>query len=161
MTSTIKTGVTTFAMPNDLEVVITRLVDAPRRMVYDAWTNPRHIPNWLAPEGWSMPVCEIEPRPGAAWRYVYRKQDGTEMTLHGVVRELRPPERIVMTESWGPEWPETVNTVVLTESGGRTIIELTIRYPSMEARDAALSTGAKEGLEQGFVKLDRLLETMV
>lgn len=160
MVTLAKTGVTTYATPSDREVVITRVVDAPRRLVYDMWTNPKHVSQWMHPEGWSMPVCEMDARPGGKWRYVYRRATGTEMTLHGTVREASPPERFVSTENWGPEWPETVNTLVLTETGGQTVITLTINYPSREARDAALQTGMKEGLEEGFAQLDRLLEKL-
>jgi uncharacterized protein YndB with AHSA1/START domain len=108
-----------------------------------------------------MPVCEIDLRPGGAWRYVYRKADGNEMTLQGSYREVTPPERLVATESWGPEWPETVNTTVLSESAGQTTITITVRYPSKEARDAALETGMKEGMNQGFARLDVLLDTLL
>ena len=80
-------------------------------LVFDAWTNPTHVPQWLlGPEGWTMPVCEIDLRPGGSWRYVWRKTDGTEMAMAGSYREFAPPERLVSTERWGPEWPETINT---------------------------------------------------
>jgi len=157
-----RTGVTTYTTPSDREVVITRVVSAPRRVVFEAFTNTRHVPNWLiGPEGWTMPVCEIDLRPGGRWRYVYRKGDGSEMTMQGSYREVAPPERLVSTESWGPEWPETVNTMVLTETEGLTTITITVRYPTKEARDAALKTGMKEGMDQGFARLDTLLETLV
>ena len=157
-----RTGVTTYTTPSDREVVITRVVSAPRRIVFEAFTDTRHVPNWLiGPEGWTMPVCEIDLRPGGRWRYVYRKGDGSEMTMQGSYREVVPPERVVSTESWGPEWPETVNTMVLTETEGLTTITITVRYPSKEARDAALKTGMKEGMDQGFARLDALLETLV
>jgi len=107
-----------------------------------------------------MPVCEIDLRPGGAWRYVWRKEDGVEMAMGGTYREVKPPERFVSTERWGPEWPETVNTVVFTESAGFTTITLTVQYPSKEARDAALATGMKERMEQGFVRLEELLRRL-
>ena len=155
-------GVTTYATPSDREVVVTRVVDAPRRLVFDAMSNPKHVPQWLTgPAGWTMPVCEIDLRPGGAWRYVYRQPDGAEMTLQGSYREVAPPERIVSTESWGPEWPETINTLVLTEAAGQTTITMTIRYPSQEARDAALRSGMKDGMDQGFARLDGLLASLV
>lgn len=155
-------GVTTYATPSDREVVVTRVVDAPRRLVFDAMSNPKHVPQWLTgPEGWTMPVCEIDLRPGGAWRYVYRQPDGAEMTLQGSYREVAPPERIVSTESWGAEWPETINTLVLTEAAGQTTITMTIRYPSQEARDAALRSGMKDGMDQGFARLDGLLASLV
>ena len=162
MITAARTGITTYATPSDREVVVTRVVSAPRRVVLDAFTNTRHVPNWLiGPDGWTMPVCEIDLRPGGTWRYVYRKNDGSEMTMQGSYREVVPPERLVSTESWGPEWPETVNTMVLTEAGGLTTITLTVQYPSKEARDAALKTGMKSGMDQSFVRLDGLLETLV
>jgi uncharacterized protein YndB with AHSA1/START domain len=155
-------GVTTYATPSDREIVVTRLVDAPRRLVFDAMSNPKHVPQWLTgPEGWTMPVCEIDLRPGGAWRYVYRQPNGADMTLQGSYREVAPPERIVSTESWGPEWPETINTLVLTEAAGQTTITMTIRYPSQEARDAALRSGMKDGMDQGFARLDGLLASLV
>jgi uncharacterized protein YndB with AHSA1/START domain len=159
MTSGTSTGVTSYTTPSDREVLLTRVVSAPRRLVFAAWTEPRHLQRWLTgPEGWTMPVCEIDLRPGGRWRYVYRKASGTEMTLTGSVLEVAPPERLVTTESWGPEWPETVNTLVLTESEGRTTIALTITYVSKEARDAALATGAMDGMNRAFELLDELLD---
>jgi len=153
-----RVGETTFATPSDREVVITRIVDAPRRLVFEAWTNPEHVPQWLlGPEGWTMPVCEIDLRVGGTWRYVWRKDDGAEMAMSGIYREVVRPERIVSTERWGPEWPETVNTVQLVEAAGRTTITITVLYPSKEARDMALQTGMKEGMNQGFARLDELL----
>ncbi len=161
MTGMGRSGVTTYATPGDREIVITRVVDAPRRLVFDAWTNTRHVPQWLlGPPGWTMPVCEIDLRVGGSWRYVWRKSDGEELAMGGIYREVVPPERVVSTERWGPEWPETVNTLLLTESGGRTTITLTVAYPSKEARDAALQTGMKEGMEQGFARLDELLRRL-
>jgi len=153
-----RAGETTYATPSDREIVITRVVDAPRRLVFEAWTNPEHVPQWLlGPEGWTMPVCEIDLRVGGTWHYVWRKDDGAEMAMTGTYREIVPPERIVSTERWGPEWPETVNTVQLVEAAGRTTITITVLYPSKEARDMALQTGMKEGMNQGFARLDELL----
>jgi uncharacterized protein YndB with AHSA1/START domain len=159
MTSGASSGVTSYTTPSDREVLLTRVVRAPRRLVFAAWTEPRHLQRWLTgPEGWTMPVCEIDLRPGGRWRYVYRKASGTELTLTGTVVEVAPPERLVTTESWGPEWPETVNTLELTESEGRTTIALTITYVSKEARDAALATGAMDGMNRAFELLDELLD---
>jgi uncharacterized protein YndB with AHSA1/START domain len=105
-------------------------------------------------------VCEIDLRPGGKWRYVWRNGDGSEMEMAGEYREVVRPERLVTTEKWGPEWPETVNTVVLTESDRLTTITLTVTYPSKEARDAALQTGMKEGMDVSYARLDELLEKL-
>lgn len=151
----------TVTMPTDREVAITRVFDAPRRLVFEAWTSPEHLPHWmLGPEGWTMPVCEIDVRPGGSWHFVWRRSDGTEMGMHGVYREIKPPERLVSTESWGGNWPETLNTLVLTEEAGKTTATLTILYPSKEARDAALQTGMKDGVAVSFDRLAEYLGKM-
>ena len=154
MTTADRVGETTFATPSDTEIEITRVVDAPRALVFDAWTKPEHIPNWmLGPPGWTMPVCEVDLRAGGAWHFAWHKSDGNEMTMRGIYREVSPPERIVSTESWGPEWPETLNTVTFSEEAGQTTIVVTVRYPSKEARDAALGTGMKQGMNMSFERL--------
>ena len=160
MTQQHRVGTTTFTLPSDVEVVATRVVNAPRRLVFDAHTNPAHLPHWLlGPEGWTMPICEIDLRPGGAWRYVWRKSDGSEMAMRGVYQEIVPPELVVSTESWGGDWPETITTLLLTEQDGKTIITQRVRYPSKEARDAALKTVMREGMAQGYDRLDAYLAT--
>jgi uncharacterized protein YndB with AHSA1/START domain len=152
---------TTITTPSDREVALTRVFDAPRRLVWEAWTRPEHLRHWmLGPEGWAMPVCEIDLRPGGSHRTVWRKADGAEMEISGGYREVTPPQRLVSTESWGEGWPETVNTLVLAEEGGRTTLTLTILYPSLVARDAALRTGMKEGIDQSFARLVSYLPSL-
>jgi uncharacterized protein YndB with AHSA1/START domain len=156
-----KVGATTFTTPSDREIVMTRVVDAPRRLVFEAWTNPEHVPDWmLGPEGWTMPVCEIDLRPGGAWHFVWRRSDGTEMEMRGMYKEIAPPKRLVSTESWGGDWSETLNTLVLSEEDGKTTITLTVLYPSKEARDAASKTGMKEGASESFDRLAEYLRTI-
>ena len=152
---------TTLTAPSDREIVITRVVAAPRGLVFEAYTNPEHPPHWmLGPEGWSMPVCEIDLRVGGTWRFVWRRSDGAEMEMRGVYQEIVPPERLVSTESWGGEWPETLNTLLLSEEDGRTTITQRVLYPSKEARDAALKTGMQEGMAQSFDRLAEYVATM-
>ena len=156
-----KTSATTFTTPSDREIQMTRVVDAPRRLVFDAWTKPEHVRQWmLGPDGWSMPVCEIDLRPGGSWHFVWRREDGSEMEMRGVYKEIEPPERIVNTESWGADWPETLNTMVLTEEDGKTTITCTMLYPSKEARDAALQTGMKDGASKSFDRLAAYLRSI-
>jgi uncharacterized protein YndB with AHSA1/START domain len=152
---------TTLTTPSDREIVITRVVGAPRRLVFEAYTNPEHLPRWmLGPQGWTMPVCEIDLRVGGAWHFVWRRSDGTEMAMRGVYREIVPPERLVSTESWGGDWPETLNTLMLSEEDGKTTITQRVLYPSKEARDAALKTGMQEGMSESFDRLAEYLATM-
>ena len=161
MATTNSAGATTFTLPSDREIAATRVFDAPRRLVFEAHTNPKHVPNWmLGPEGWTMPVCEIDLRPGGAWHFVWRKADGTEMAMRGTYKEVAPPERVVTTESWGEPWPETINTVTLVEKDGKTTLTMTVLYPSKEARDAALKTGMKDGMTQSFDRLAEYLQAM-
>lgn len=161
MTTALRTGVSTYSTPSDREVVVTRLVDAPPHLVYLAMTDARHIPNWLTgPEGWTMPVCEVDVRPGGAWRYVYRKASGKEMTIAGRYLEVVPGERIVATESWGEPWPEIVNTTTLTAVGAQTLITMTMTFDSLAARDAALGTGMNSGLDRSLDNLDALLPSL-
>ena len=151
----------TVTTPTEREIVMTRVFDAPRSLVFDAWTNPAHVPHWmLGPAGWTMPVCEIDLRPGGAWHFVWRRSDGTEMGMRGIYKEIVPPERLVSTESWGGDWPETLNTLILSEEDGKTTISLRVLYPSKEARDAALQTGMKDGVSVSFDRLAEYLRTM-
>ena len=130
MPMTDQIGATTFTTPSEREFAITRVFDAPRKSVFEAWTHPKHIPHWmLGPDGWTMPVCEVDLRPGGSWHFVWRRADGTEMGMTGEYREIARPERLVSTERWGGEWPETLNTVSLRAEGGKTEVTLTVLYP--------------------------------
>ncbi len=152
---------TTFTTPSDRELVATRVVEAPRALVWDVWTKPEHPPHWMTgPDGWTMPVCEIDLRPGGAWHYVWSGADGTRMEMRGEYREIVAPERLVSTESWGGDWPDTLNTLVLTEKDGETTMTCTVRYPSKEAREKALGTGMTEGWSRSYDRLDEYLRTI-
>lgn len=156
-----KVGATTFTTPSEREIAAMRVFDAPPRLVWEAHTKPEHVSRWmLGPDGWTMPVCEIDLRPGGVWHFVWRGLDGTEMEMRGEYREIAPPERLVSTESWGGDWPETLNTVDLTEKGGKTTMVTTILYPSKEAREKALCTGMEEGWSHSYGRLDEYLRTM-
>lgn len=162
MPSAADTGVTTFSTPSDTQVRFTRVVAAPRELTFEVYTRPEHLQEWLGGlEGWTMLICEMEPRSGGTWRYGWRKADGTEMIMGGIVKEFVPGERVVTTERWGPEWPETLNMVEFVESGGMTTITTTVTYPSKEARDAAIQTGMRDGLDVSYARLEKLLESLV
>jgi uncharacterized protein YndB with AHSA1/START domain len=155
MTTESKVGATTFRTSSEREVVITRVVDAPRALVFDAMTKPEHVPHWYGRHGWTLPVCEIDLRPGGAWRYVLRGPDGDEMGMRGVFQELTPPERLVTTESFDDYPGESLNTLVLAERDGQTTITVTVLYDSQEIRDAVLASGMQEGASETY---DRLVE---
>ena len=149
--------------PTDREIVMTRVFNAPRRLVFDAWTKPELVRRWLlGPPGWTMPVCEIDLRVGGAYRFVWLCQDGTTMGMGGVYREIVIPERIVNTQLFDQDWTggETLGTLLLTEQGGKTTLTNAVLYSSREARDGALRTRMAEGVEAGYARLDELLPSM-
>lgn len=156
-------GALTIETPADREIVLTRVFDAPRDLVYDCYTKPELVRRWLlGPPGWSFEVCEIDLRVGGGYRYVWRSADGTSMGMRGVYREILPPERIVDTQLFDEDWTggETVGTLVLRERNGKTTVTTTIAYASLQARDAALRTGMAEGMGAGFDRLEAYLATV-
>ena len=153
---------TAFTTPDDLEVVATREFDAPRRTVWQAFTSPEHIPHWMTgPDGWTMPVCEMDFRVGGKWHYVWRRANGNELDMVGEYREIVPQERYVNTENWGADWPETINTNVFSDTeDGRTLVVSTVRFPSKEARDRAIGTGMNSGWSTSYARLDAYLQSI-
>jgi uncharacterized protein YndB with AHSA1/START domain len=156
-----KAAPTEFSTPSDREIMVRRVFDAPRRLVWDAFTKCEHMKQWMTgPDGWTMTVCQMDLRPGGKIKWTWRREDGTEMTITGVTKEVTPPERYVMTESWGDPWPESLNTLVLLEKGGKTTLTQTLLYPSKEARDAALGTGMKDGMVVSYDRLEAFLRNL-
>ena len=144
----------------DRDVTIVRTFDAPRRLVFEAHTNPELVRRWLlGPPGWAMVVCEIDLRVGGAYRYLWRNADGTQMGIGGIHREIVVPERIVATQLFDDDWTggEALSTLVLTEREGRTTLTNTMRYSSREARDAVLKTPMEQGLAAGYDRLATVL----
>lgn len=153
--------------PSDLEIVMKRVFDAPRHLVWDAMTRPELVRRWLyAPEGWTMTVCEGEPRVGGHFRWAWNDETGKPaLAIWGVNREVVPPERMVHTETMelgdGVPLGELLATVVLSENGGKTSLQMTLSFPSKEARDGALASGMEHGVAAGYNRLDEILATMV
>jgi uncharacterized protein YndB with AHSA1/START domain len=147
--------------PSDREIRMTRLFQAPRNLVFDAWTMPDLLKRWLhGPEGWTLAECTVDLRVGGSARYVWRNVDGRSMGMTSTYREIVRPERIVAAELFDEDWTggEAIGTVVFTEQAGRTTLTQTVLYASREARDGAHATGMADGVEASFVQLDRLLE---
>lgn len=146
--------------PSDREICLTRLFDAPRNLVFDAMTKPEHVTYWWGclDEGYSVPGCEIDLRPGGAWRFVNRTPKGQLATFYGVYREIAPPERLVFTEIFEP-FPdvESVVTAVFTDENGKTRLTLTALYPSLEVRDSVLKTGMERGAAISYDRLEEVV----
>jgi len=145
----------------DREIVMTRVFDAPRKLIFDAFTKPELLKQWLlGPPGWSMPVCEIDLRVGGRYRYVWRRDsDGTEMGCGGVYREIVPPERLVHTEQFDNPWypGESLITTLLDEQQGKTTLTATMLYESRAARDGILKSGMESGVAASYDRLAELL----
>jgi len=160
MKKTVNLKVTT---PTDREIVMTRVFDAPRSLVWDALTKPELLKRWmLGPPGWTMPVCEIDLKVGGKYRYVWCNADGTEMGMGGALREIASPQRLVVTEKFDQSWyqGEALVTNALVEQGGKTTLTLTILYESREARDTALKSEMERGVAASYDRLAELLVSM-
>lgn len=149
--------------PREREIHIERVFNAPRELVFDAWTNCEHLKRWYGPRDWTLVHCEIDLRPGGRWRFVQRGPEGMEMGQNGEYQEVVRPECFVTTEVFeGPEFEQmgagTVNTLAFEEQDGRTTLKGVIAYASQEARDAALQTPMEEGMGESFDRLAELVE---
>jgi len=159
------TGTLEITTPTEREIAMTRVFDAPRHLVFDAWTRPELLKRWLlGPPGWSMVVCEIDLRAGGSYRYVWRhERDGKDMGMGGEYREVVPPERLVATERFDDPWypGEAVGTMTFAEESGRTTITQTLLYETREARDGVLKSGMERGVEASYDRLAEYLASVV
>ena len=155
-----KTETLNVTLPSEREIAMTRVFHAPRRLVWEAHTKPELVQRWLlGPDGWSMPVCEMDLRVGGKYRWVWRRdKDGTEMASGGVFQEIVAPERLVSTEQFEQAWypGEGLNTLVLTEKDGKTTLTQTMLYESREIRDGVLKSGMESGVEASYDRLDEI-----
>jgi uncharacterized protein YndB with AHSA1/START domain len=151
------TGTLKVTLPTDREIVLTRVFDAPRQLVFDAFTKPELLKRWFGPHGWCLVVCEVDFKVGGGFRFVLRGPDGKEMGMRGVYREIVPPERSVHMESFDDYPGESQVTAVLVEQGGKTTLTATVLYPSREVRDIVLKSGMEHGAAESYDKLAELL----
>ncbi|HEY1275768.1 MAG TPA: SRPBCC family protein [Thermoleophilaceae bacterium] len=150
-------------LPTDEQILITREFDAPRHLVYQAYTTPELVRRWWAGKRGEVTSCEIDLRVGGTWRYVMVASGGHEVAFHGEFREIVPNERIVTTEVYeGADAAagEPLNIVTFTEADGRTILELLVQCPSKELRDAIIDSGMEGGLQEGLDLLEEVAASM-
>ena len=144
-------GTATVTLPTDEQILITREFDAPRHLVYTAWTTPELVRRWWHAKRGEVTLCEIDLRVGGAWRFVMVADGGFEVGFHGEYREIVPDERIVSTEVYeGMPDAEAVNTLTLTERDGRTTMTILVQHASKEHRDAHVESGMEAGLQDAM-----------
>jgi uncharacterized protein YndB with AHSA1/START domain len=144
-------------LPSDTEILLSRVFDAPRHLVFETMTKPEYVRRWWGcMEGYTMPVCEIDFRVGGKWRYVMIGSDGNEIGFHGEYREIVPAQRIVQTEIFEP-FPDSPSlcTMTLEERDGKTYYQTLVQHTSKEARDMHVQSGMEVG---AGISLDRLEE---
>ena len=151
--------------PTDCEIVLTRVLNAPRRLVFEAMSKPEFLRRWLlGPPGWTMTVCEVDLRPGGTFRHEWQNEDGSAMAMSGVYREVVIPERVVRTERFefgcDNQSGEQVATMVFLEENGKTKVTISVLFPTKEARDGMIASGMEHGVAAGYDRLDAILAEM-
>ena len=150
-------GTATVTLPADEQIEIRREFDAPRHLVYEAWTTPSLVERWWHSKRGEMTVCEIDLRVGGKWRYVMVADGGMEVGFHGEYREIVPNERIVSTEVYeGMPDAEAVNTVTFAEVDGRTVVTILVQHASKEHRDIHIQSGMEDGLQDALDLLEQV-----
>lgn len=149
---------TVVSLPSDREILVVRVFDAPRDLVFRACTDPALIPRWWGPRYLTTTVAQHDMRPGGGWRYVQRAPDGSEFGFHGEFREIAAPERVVQTfEFEGMPGHIIVQTMTLAEQDGKTTLTTHELYQSQEDRDGMLATGMESGMNESYERLEELV----
>ncbi len=149
------------AEPGKQEIIMTRVFDAPRELVFKACTDPKHIPQWWGPKYLTTTVDKMEVRPGGLWRFVQRDADGNEYAFHGVYHDSVSPEWVVYTFEWeGMPGHVLMETVTFEEQDGKTKLTDKSVFQSVEDRDGMLQSGMEEGAAETWDRLDELLKEL-
>jgi uncharacterized protein YndB with AHSA1/START domain len=148
-------------LPTDTQILITRQFDAPRQLVYRAWTTPDLIRQWWSGDRGEVTSVEVDLRPGGSWRYVMIANGGFEVAFHGEYKEIVPDERIVSTEIFegAPDSPALSTTTFATKDSG-TVLSILVEHTSQENRDAHISSGMEAGLQEAMDHLDRVIVSL-
>ena len=148
-------------LPTDEQILIRREFDAPKHLVYEAWTTPELVKRWWNAKRGEVTVAEIDLRVGGAWRYVMVADGGMEVGFHGEFREIVPNERIVSTEVYeGYPDAEAVNTLTLTEEDGRTTLEILVQHANQEDRDGHINSGMEAGMQDAMDLLEEVANSL-
>jgi uncharacterized protein YndB with AHSA1/START domain len=156
MAAVTTSGTAVVTLPADTQILITREFNAPRHLVFKAWTTPELIRRWWNADRGTVTIADVDLRVGGAWRYVMTANGGFEVAFHGEYREIIPDERIVSTEIYeGAPEAEAVTTLTLTESGGRTTLTLLVQHTSQEHRDLHINSGMEDGMQDAMDLLEQ------
>jgi uncharacterized protein YndB with AHSA1/START domain len=154
-------GTATVTLPTDDQILITREFDAPRHLVYRAWTTPDLVKRWWSGHRGEVTLVEIDLRVGGAWRYVMVATGGFEVGFHGEYREIVPNERIVSTEIYeGMPNAEALNTLTLTEAEGRTTLTILVQHATRDDRDAHINSGMEGGMQEAMDRLEQVATSL-
>jgi uncharacterized protein YndB with AHSA1/START domain len=154
-------GTAVVTLPTDTQILITREFDAPKHLVYKAYTTPELIKRWWGGDHGKVTLAEVDLRVGGRWRYVMTANEGFEVAFHGEFREIVPNERIVSTEIFeGMPEGEAVSTVTLDEEHGRTMLTNLSEYPSKEIRDAVINSGMEGGMQESMDDLEQVARSL-
>lgn len=149
-------------LPGDTQMLVTREFDAPKHLVYKAWTTPELVKKWWHAKRGTVTLAEIDLRVSGTWRFVMVTHDGLEVAFHGTYREIVPNERIVCTEAYeglpDPDGTASLNTMTFTEENGRTTLSMLVEYQLKEHRDMALESGMEAGMQDAFDLLEELVQ---
>jgi uncharacterized protein YndB with AHSA1/START domain len=157
-------GTATVTLPADDQILVTREFDAPKHLVYEAWTTPELVKQWWSGHRGSVASAEIDLRVGGRWRYVMVANEGFEVAFHGEFREIVPDERIVTTEVYegvpGGDDDPPLNLITFTETEGRTKLELLTQCPSRQVRDMIIDSGMEGGMQEAMDKLEQVANSL-
>jgi uncharacterized protein YndB with AHSA1/START domain len=164
METVASSGTAAVTLPTDEQILITREFDAPKHLVYKAYTTPELVKRWWSGQRGEVTSAEIDLRVGGKWRFVMVAGEGFEVAFHGEYREIAPNERIVSTEAYegvpNPDENATLNTLTLTETDGRTTLEILVEAPSREVRDAIIDSGMEGGMQEAMDLLEQVANSL-
>jgi uncharacterized protein YndB with AHSA1/START domain len=160
----VSSGTATVELPTDEQILITREFDAPRHLVYRAYTTPDLVKRWWSGQKGEVTIAEIDLRVGGKWRYVMVSSQGFEVAFHGEYQEIVPDERLVSTEIYEipdqGDSPPTVNTATFMEADGRTTLTVLVQCPTKELRDTIIDSGMESGMQESYDALERVAASL-
>jgi uncharacterized protein YndB with AHSA1/START domain len=160
----VSSGTATVELPTDEQILITREFDAPKHLVFRAYTTPELVKRWWSGQKGEVTIAEIDLRVGGKWRYVMVASEGFEVAFHGEYQEIVPDERLVSTEIYEipdqGDSPPTVNTATFTEADGRTTLTVLVECPSKELRDTIIDSGMESGMQESYDALERVAASL-